>query len=246
MNTEELDKIKRKLTKLLALSASPNESEAALAMEKCQQLMDKYNIRTIDIDPVEMTLDVNQEIVPGMNNRYSSWEATLASAIAACFDSTAIISKFPDGTWTIAFIAGKSDLEFCVNLFKRLRRIISKRSKLYIDIVNESYDNIKAKPPNSRSAKFSYCQGMITVIYDRLKLIYKNTENQQDTTTTSLVVVKENAIKDFTAAKYGEVKKKKPQININNAEAFKQGAVDGKTVPLHRDLYGPEPTEKIG
>lgn len=82
----EKENIVELIKKCLALSKSPNENEAALAMAKAQELLLKYNldmaaIKTTDNEqytPAESTM-IN-EIVDFSD--YSTWQATLLNAIS--------------------------------------------------------------------------------------------------------------------------------------------------------------------
>lgn len=49
MDTQLKDKLIQKIQKLIALSASPNEAEAALASERVKELLVKYNLSQTDI-----------------------------------------------------------------------------------------------------------------------------------------------------------------------------------------------------
>lgn len=48
-NEEKIDKVKEIIRKCLALSSSPNEHEASLAMERAQELLLKYNLSEADV-----------------------------------------------------------------------------------------------------------------------------------------------------------------------------------------------------
>jgi len=70
----DIDKIKSKVKKLLALSASPNENEAAAAIEKAQRLMDEYNLS-------KSQCLYGTHSVPA-TKRLSNWRMVLSNAVA--------------------------------------------------------------------------------------------------------------------------------------------------------------------
>ena len=86
LNREEREKVYDKVRKLLALSTSPNEHEAALAAERARELLDKYQISLAEVDSAEFTEIIEGE---GIKTGYSSprqWLHTLAMSTAKAFD----------------------------------------------------------------------------------------------------------------------------------------------------------------
>lgn len=76
--TRALDKV----TKLLALSASPNESEAAAAMRKAHELLAKHNIRMVEADAERR---FTFRTLGTVKKRHQAWEYTLASLLNEFF-----------------------------------------------------------------------------------------------------------------------------------------------------------------
>ena len=70
----ELEGIKRRVKKLLALSASPNENEAAAALEKAKKLMEEYRIRESECSYIRHTVKATK--------RLSRWRTVLANSVA--------------------------------------------------------------------------------------------------------------------------------------------------------------------
>ncbi len=216
----EIDKIKKRLTKLLALSASPVEAEAEAAMKKCQELMAKYGIRTIDIDEENRTANVKDASVDGTSKQVTTWESTLAAAIAQCLDGKSIIDKTPTG-WQVMFIAGNTEIEIIIDLFKRVRRVISKKAKEYAAI------NIG----NTKTLKHNYSVGMVSTIYTRLKNIYVDTPS-----TTALVVIKKDAINTHIKKVVGPTVKRTSNATIRDEQAYRSGMRDGHNVVLNQSI----------
>lgn len=211
----------RKLQKLLALSASPNKAEADSAMKKCQILMEEWGIRTIDVDEETNEANIKTAKVDGYTKKHRAWESKLAAIIADAFDAEAIIQRRQSG-WNIMFIAGASERDIIVDLYKRLRRIISQMAKEYC----------RTNIGHNVSLQKSYAFGMINTIHTRLCTIYKDTPE-----TTALVLVKKDAIVNEVQRMFPDLGKSKP-TPPKNREAYMQGKEDGKKVRLQRSVGG--------
>jgi len=212
--------IQRKLQKLLALSASPNASEAEAAMNKCQALMKKHNIRTVDIDVKERTANISEQQVRGMSPEIAMWESSLAAAIAQCFDAISLLDKRPD-RGSMIFIAGDTEIGIIAHLFKHLRRIISKKAAEYAE---NNYGNKQVLTHN-------YSVGMVSTVYSRLKEIYVDTPN-----TTDLIVIKKDAIQTHIKKTLGEIEHKDLKATVEDSYAYFRGMQDGKTIRIQKEL----------
>ncbi len=206
----------RKLQKLLALSASPNQAEADAAMQKCNKLMREWGIRTIDIDEETNEADICTMCVDGYTKRHRSWESKLAAVISACFDAEAIILRKAH-KWSIIFISSASESTIIVELYKRLRRIISQLSKEYCRTHAGRFTQLQK----------AYAFGMIETIYERLITIYKDLPE-----TRALVLLKKDAINDMILNLFGNIGKNRSQ-DATDRKAYIQGTKDGRGVNLH-------------
>lgn len=95
VQTLDMEKIAEKIQKLLALSESPNEAEAAQAANKAQELLTRHNLSISDLvdnDPqqvLEETIDEAQRI--------STWKSHLLYAVAIANYSLAFHRKMSHG-----------------------------------------------------------------------------------------------------------------------------------------------------
>jgi len=224
LSEEKLIKIKSKLTKLMALSASPIEAEATLAMEKCRELMLLYDIRTIDVDPIEKTCGVKETTVESMSK--SMWERMLAVKIATALDGNAIlIPVYANGRktsdYSICFIAGDTDIDIIVTLYQRLRRNIGAMAVQYSAMGAIDYKAIRN----------SYCHGVVVSVGKNLDTVY----TADIANTYALVVIKKDAVDNKMRALFPNLKEKtvKASVNKNHTRAFLHGYEDGKTVGVH-------------
>jgi hypothetical protein len=69
-----LESIKRRIKKLLALSASPNENEAAAALEKAQALMEEYHLTEGECLYIRHSVPATK--------RLSRWRTVLSNAVS--------------------------------------------------------------------------------------------------------------------------------------------------------------------
>lgn len=162
-------KVYDKLQKLLALSVSDNENEAGLAMEKAKVLMNEHNLSLLDVAQDGSGASVKDERIWGFSKNRQKWEESLGNEIARAFDGRAIISPTLDG-WYVTFIGSKTDVAIIVDLFERLRLVIRKMSKAYVDVKGNN------KPWLSpQTLHESYRMGVVITIRNRLQTLRKNT-----------------------------------------------------------------------
>lgn len=225
-----LEKIKNRIAKLLALASSPNEAEAQSAMNKAKALMEEHGIRTIDVDPVRKTTQVGDESVIYDECAHApKWEVVLASTIAECFDCTVVTWRL-NGTPVVSFFGTSTDLQFGVDLFKRLRRSISIMAKEYQKTATGHHASVSA----------SYKSGMLRKVSERLQALYVDVPD-----TMELIVVKQDAVSQAIKDKFGDVKKRKVKPSMKDKEAAMQGYADGDKLGLHRSLKSAESTTQM-
>ena len=130
----DIENVITKVKKLLALTKSPNEHEAALAAARVSELLLKYKL---DMSHIEGTEDQDDGIIEeridvtnGMNSRSHKWMTILAINVAKiCFCKTITIT----GTKTIAFIGKKTDVSIAKELYFYINSQI-------IRITNDEWD----------------------------------------------------------------------------------------------------------
>lgn len=74
MNEEQLNTVKRRIKKLLALSKSPNENEASLAMKMANDLIAQYKFNESDFS------NYTSKVIKS-TKRFVEWRAILANAV---------------------------------------------------------------------------------------------------------------------------------------------------------------------
>ena len=223
----ELAKIQSKLVKLLALSASPNEAEAASALSKCQELMDKYNITSIDVDPVRKTVDTDSVTInnsSGLKN-IPKWVGILAADLCDIFDCIGVTRYTPHSWNGVTFVGGASDVNIVADLYSRLRHIIGNMGRKYIM-------DFKGIVPLNPKSKETYCMGVVLTVSRRLRAIYKPPGN-------SLVVLKKEFAQKHCDRLFPGTKTAKFGVNISDSTdtyALQRGINDGNSVTINRAI----------
>lgn len=163
-NAEEQKKIIEKIRKLLRLSCSRNEHEAAAAAAKAQELLSKYNLSmdssSSPNNPTELRAS---RAFKKTRQRLETWAFSLASGVSRAFDckyyhdpdvgETAFVGCEPDPTiasWTYGY------------LYKTLLALASS----YLRGPARRLRSTKSKA----TARHSYLLGAVLVISQRLEV----------------------------------------------------------------------------
>src|SRR6056297_3342508 len=118
-----IDKIK----KLLALSKSPNEKEAASALQKAKALLAKYGIDFSEINKANINI---LEKVFIKNKEISNWQYKLIECITYSTFTEAII-EVNDKEQEIKIIGRKVNVITAMNLYEYLDTTVFQISKKY-------------------------------------------------------------------------------------------------------------------
>ena len=142
---EELERVKRRVKKLLALSKSPNENEAASALRKANELMADYKLTA------EQFFDYTNAKVKG-TKRFIRWRVVLANAVENLYATY----HYSDYEGNIVFIGEELDVFMSTEMYKYLVKTIDRMAK----------QNIR------KNAKYKYRQsyraGIASRLYDRM------------------------------------------------------------------------------
>lgn len=118
MKNSDIERIKQKIKKLLALSKSPNENEAIAALEKAQVLMNEYHLDAgeclYEKYPVKAT------------KRLSKWRVVLANAVAPLYCCETFRSEYEG---KIFFYGDKFDAFMAGEMYNYLAKTIERMSK---------------------------------------------------------------------------------------------------------------------
>lgn len=209
--TENLESVKRRVKKLLALSKSPHEAEAESAMRKANELMTAYKISQKEISAFI------SKSVKG-TKRVSLWRTILANAVenvyATCHYGTS------DGK--VIFYGEELDVFMATEMYTYLCKTIDRMAK----------QNIR------KNAKYNYRQSYRKGIADQLwnRMFYLGwncswrSPEELDT--------QKKAVQEFvnTMVKLKTIQPIKKKTEISTA--YNRGKIDANGVSLARQMTG--------
>lgn len=215
-----IDKIK----KLFALSESPNEHEALVAMEKAHSLLAQYNLSMQDINTQKF--DVEQQAIG--TGKFDSWVLLLVHAIADYNYCNLLLGTNNRKTTmflvgkNINIIATKNFIEYILSTIKRLVQDNYGQGKKYLS---------------------SYKIGLASSIINRLKEL-KYADMHSDC--MALVVTEKAENIAFLKNKYkdalGTRNTKTPSVN---AYGYVQGVKDGNGISFNNQINKKETVDYL-
>lgn len=224
-----MDKVIEKIKKLLALSQSPNEAEAAAASIKAQQLLTQYNLNAADLQ------EQSEEV--------GTFEVEVSSKAVS---------------WKQFLVCGIAKANFCkaftyVTASKTMRRVAltlvgrpanTKVAKLQYEYLSQTVERLAQLETGDRAYKNAFRLGCANRISQRLK---DSVEQQKEygftyeNVTTSALAIRslyertEEEIDDYMDGK----KIKKPSAaKYSSARGYSAGVQAGNSVSLDKQIAG--------
>ena len=210
-NAEIVEKVK----KLLALSESPNESEAATALAKAHALLESHNLSMGDV----IYKNVNEAVQPFLvaTNTLPSWIEILTNNVAE-FNFCSFIKMNTEKAPSYVLIGRPINVTVASQLIDYL-----------IQTVNRIASN-----RNETSDAFKF--GMVYSILKRLSEIYNPTVESK-----ALVLNTEKENDDLLNKLFGnDIRKNEISPDTSDSGAYFRGWIEGKTVGLDAQIDGNE------
>lgn len=214
---DELESVKRRVKKLIALSKSPNENEAASALRKANDLMADYKLTA------EQFSDYTKAKVKG-TKRLIRWRVVLANAVENLYATY----HYSDHEGNIVFIGEELDVFMSTEMYKYLVKTTDRMAK----------QNIR------KNAKYKYRQsyraGIASRLYDRMyelgqQCSWRNPKELE---------AQQKQIAEFVE-KQVAIKTSKKNFENANPTAFSKGNNDANGINLSRQMTG-SGTRRIG
>ncbi len=218
-NTAIIEKIR----KLLALTSSSNEHEAALAAVHVQRLLSGHNLAMADIEAA-CKPDTADSIETTVSRKLPKWIRHLSAGVSTAFDCQAIHHP---ATGKMTFIGVGADAQVAVYTFTYLDRTIRKLCSGYMK--HHTGDTIAGR--HRELMRQSYCLGAVSTITRRLG----EQKRQTPVTPGALVPVKEALIKR-AMNEIGNVRTLHSRRSCVNSGAYAQGQTDGQRVGIQQGL----------
>jgi len=238
---KNMDNIKERIQKLLALSNSPNEHEAALALQKAQELLERYDLSMEEV--FSFTVDNVHEYTAFSGKRIPAWITWLASVIAEVFG----IQTYTHCQYRytvnnkrllqsdIQFVGFEADIMIAKHCFEYIRRGIE-----------SGYQNKRAELKSMglqrlpRGFKNAYALGYIEAVKEKMAQLARIQQTTQaDEHVSNLPVVKQNAIQKYMQ-NLNLKQAKSRKLTLSHA-AYAAGLEDGARTPVSRPVSGAGP-----
>ena len=215
---EELESVKRRGKKLLALSKSPNENEAIAALRKANCLMAEFQI-----DKSEFS-DYTHKSVKS-TKRAVEWRSILANAVEQLY-ATYHCKDARNGT--IEFYGEELDVFMSTEMFAYLVKTIDR-------MVSQ---NVRKNAKNRY--RQSYRSGIASRLYDRMRELGQ----QCSWRNPKELEAKKKEISDWVQGQL-PVTTQRPKLVKTNMKAYSRGMSDADGINLSRQMTGSE-TRRIG
>lgn len=236
--SDNLDSIMRRIAKLLAIAnddrANPNEAAAAAGM--AERIMRKYQLENSDIIikgiKTGEDMDTADCLCTAKTNGtkvktvplWASWMATRVAELNSC---AVIVTRDQNSNWeaVVRFMGYKGDVQVAKYMLDYLVGTT-------LRLCNE-YKKTPQYEVGGRSTLASYRSGVAIGICSSLQKLKQDKEAQEQTSTgTSLIVVKQEAIIE----KFGEAgfTRKVAKTITTRGSAYRNGVQDGKQVDVDR------------
>ncbi len=209
---EDLESIKRRVRKLLALSKSPNENEAVSALQKANALMAEYSL-----SHAEFAGYVKKSVKP--TKRAVEWRSVVANAVERLY---ATYHYRDVGTGSFVFYGEELDAFMSAEMFAYLVKTIDRMAR----------QNVR------KNAKYRYRQsyraGIASRLWDRMDELGKQCSWRNPTE----LAKKRQEISDWVnshIALSGEQPSKKVRANMG---AWNRGKNDADGINLSRQMTG--------
>lgn len=216
------ERIIERVRKLLALSNSSNEHEAALAAAHAQRLLAEHNLAMSELEMQEEGAGEAELLVA---RTVSKWLSSLFATVANAFDCFPIVTTTPSNS-RLRFIGVGEDpgvaactLEYLV---KELRRLASGYQRQL-----EARGG-RLNPADRQRVRLSYLLGAVHGV--RQAMLEQQTRTP--TTSTALVPVKDALIKQYRDEHFGSLRTRRSRASTVLSEAFHRGRQDGANLQL--------------
>lgn len=216
------ERVIEKVRKLLALSNSSNQHEAALAAAHAQRLLAEHNLAMSELEVRE---EGAGEVAIEVAKTVPKWLASLFATVANGFDCFPIVTT-SDSCSRLRFIGvGEDPAVACCTLqylMQELRRLAS----AYLRAGEETQGRLPTA--DRQRVRSSYLLGGAQGVRQALAA----QKAQTPTTSTALVPVKDALIKQYREQQIGAIRVQRSRRSTVLSAAFQQGRSDGAALQI--------------
>ena len=243
LTKEEKEKLIEKIRKLMALSHSPNEHEAALAAARAREILDKYDLSLTEVEVNEEEI-IEHRVDTGTQNA-PLWMGRLAVAVSRAFNCR--VFKIYG---IMVFCGTKADTQVSdytyMFLFRTVRRLC-KEHKASLERSGIWDAQFKGRF-GSRTYMQSYALGVVNSIDQKLRDFVQSKERMQKfedfkkATGKDLMVIKNQAVDRYCSKLHLRRGHSHSRVDYSGFEA---GQRDGRNVQIHHGINGTNNTRYL-
>lgn len=227
------DRISQKIQKLLALSQSSNQHEAANALAKAQLLMEKYGLNQKSIEMSKIGSIEKEGLVRALD--LPDWYKGFTGVIARCFGVRTVMHRVPGSKsreWcssVVVFVGQKDRIELASYCYEVVGRQLLQARKEYNKQLGKMDANRKWKLVEA------YCVGFITSLEAKVRTFALDPSEKE--------LVEEKLKEMFSRLNQSQMKEKR--VSREEYRAMQEGEEHGEQVSLFMPMGGQE-SLKIG
>jgi hypothetical protein len=233
-----IDKIK----KLLALSKSSNENEAAAALARAMRLCAENNICIDDFDSESIGDEIETQGVIDEKSNIPRWERKFAAGLAAVFGCRTIINDrcfWEDHKEkqrrSIAVVGFASDVEIFKYIHAYLIRQIKDMTTKHLRRRKYSFNETSEKERYRRS----YALGLSESVIRKAKEFFNRDNTEAETAGYALVLKRGGLVdKHLDGLGFENVKNRPMQLDFNG---YDKGYEDGDKISLRHGMNKAKP-----
>ena len=180
MTKKDKETIIKKIQKCFSLASSSNENEAAVAVKKAKELLNKYNLTMVDISAFESPSEIITSKV-GEDKRHAMWEQVLLAKLAVVFDCKSFVRKSRNSKPSMNVVGFPVDVEIFSYTYDYLVRVIDKlyRKALKVEKSKSNYWDKKRTFAFKSGFSVGCCERIVERIKeDRDKALQANVDSR--------------------------------------------------------------------
>jgi hypothetical protein len=221
-----------KIKKLLALTDSGNEHEAALAAAHVQRLLSAHNLAMADITSTTPP-DKADRVETDVARNLPKWLRHLSAGVGSAFDCQSIHHP---AKGTMTFIGVGADAQVAAYTFSYLDRTVRKLCAGYL----KQHAGSAVVGRQRELLRHSYYLGAVSTITHQLQ----DQKKQTPVTPGALVPLKEELIKS-AMNDLGPIRTMHSRRSYINASAYNQGQSDGREIAIRKGVQHDTPTRVL-
>lgn len=222
------ERVIEKVRKLLALSHSSNEHEAALAAAHAQRLLAEHNLAMSELEVRE---EGAGEVELQVARTVPKWVCALFATVAKGFDCFPIVTTTATCS-RLRFIGVGEDPEVASCTLQFLMAELRRLATAYLHTTTIGHGGLT--PTERRRVRSSYLLGGVQGVRQALAA----QQAQTPTTSTALVPVKDALIRQYREEQIGQLRMQRTRRSTVLSAAFEQGRTDGASLQVRPDTPG--------